>query len=201
MATTKSKSLTIHWGEPSYHLGPTTLEKPPQEAYTAGHCCVGRRGDRLGALARGWLEWGKAPQLIELNISFQIFTFFTSFLGAFQYFTFSFFFFWFFLQLSVVVGAAVAVAGGVRVSIGDTQTQLCSYSTLGCAIWIWMEMILLDFHIFIMLPGILATFILSPSVVPVILVCCFPRFFVVLSALPSPFLGNVQNLWKEQKKK
>lgn len=52
--------------------------KPPSKKHSQLAIVAGREG-RIPS---------KAPQLIELNISFQIFTFFTSFLGAFQFLLF-----------------------------------------------------------------------------------------------------------------
>lgn len=80
---------------------PYTL-KPPSKKHSQLAIVAGREGGIPS----------KAPQLIELNISFQIFTFFTSFLGAFQFLLFFFFF-----QLSVVVV-------GAAIGNGDTQAAL-----------------------------------------------------------------------------
>lgn len=91
MATTKSKSLTIHSGKPATTT--TQLPSPlpcrtPETTPRSIHSWPLLHGEQ--GVQTGRRGSSKAPQLIELNISFQIFTFFTSFLGAFQYFTFFF---------------------------------------------------------------------------------------------------------------
>lgn len=151
---------------------PYTL-KPPSKKHSQLAIVAGREGGIPS----------KAPQLIELNISFQIFTFFTSFLGAFQFLLFFFFFFFSnFLSSSSLLAPPSAMATHKLLSyISSLLSSLSSYSTLGCPIWIWMEMILLDFHIFIMLPGICAR---SRSRSRSKLLCCCCSCYPCFCCLP-----------------
>lgn len=150
---------------------PYTL-KPPSKKHSQLAIVAGREGGILS----------KAPQLIELNISFQIFTFFTSFLGAFQFLLFFFFFFFSnFLSSSLLAPPSAMATHKLLSYISSLLSSLSSYSTLGCPIWIWMEMILLDFHIFIMLPGICAR---SRSRSRSKLLCCCCSCYPCFCCLP-----------------
>lgn len=146
MATTKSKSLTIHSGKPGSTLSTLRPETTLKKAFTAGHCCRAGREDTQQGTSTDWIEY----QFSDFHV-FHVFSW------RFSVFTFFFLFF----QLSVVVAGAAIGNGDTQAALLHLPSHLSflvstSYSTLGCPIWIWMEMILLDFHIFIMLPGICA---------------------------------------------
>lgn len=99
MATTKSKSLTIHSGKPGSTLSTLRPETTLKKAFTAGHCCRAGREDTQQGTSTDWIEY----QFSDFHV-FHVFSW------RFSVFTFFFFLFFFsnFLSSSLAPPSAMA---------------------------------------------------------------------------------------------